>query len=79
MWRERMRDVLFGHQVVVASKSYQVRSHRKKRINKKWRKRYGYINIDLVPDGEIMMIEGTIYMSRKTYEEFKKELRGDEE
>ena len=38
----------FGHPIYIATKEWQRRKHRKKRINKKWLKRYGTyeLNID---------------------------------
>ena len=56
----------------------QPRKHRKKRINKKWRKRYGYAIrtpleadqvIYLKPNNDFPM--GYLYMNRKTYEKVK--------
>lgn len=36
----------------------QARTHRKKRINKKWRKRYGFIVDDSVDTGNAFLIQG---------------------
>ena len=48
----------------------QVRKHKKKRINKKWLKRYGtyWEKLDL---GEIVLVDGQMLMSRRTYNKLK--------
>ncbi len=59
-----MGYVLCGSDLI--TKKVQRRSHRKRRINKKWRKRYGYKN---VPDhGKLLLIGNTIYGTPKTIE-----------
>ena len=55
----------------IATKTYQPRKHRKKRINKKWKKRYGY-EYDLMPHGQIIMMDGAIYMTKKTLEQLRR-------
>ena len=53
----------------------QARTHRKKRINKKWWKRYGTVCTPL-EKGQCIVIKGSgIYMSRKTYNALKKGLK----
>ena len=48
------------------TKKVQRRSHRKRRINKKWRKRYGYKD---VPDHEkLLLMDNTIFGTPKTIE-----------
>ena len=43
-------EILYnGLTVYVTTKTYQKRKHRKKRINKKWLKRYGCYEIDFMP------------------------------
>ena len=63
--------LLTGYPVYIATKEIQPRKHRKKRINKKWQKRYGY-EYDLMPHGQIIIVDGIIYMTKKTYEQFKR-------
>ena len=48
----------------------QVRKHKKKRINKKWLKRYGAYWEKLDP-GEIVLVDGQMLMSRRTYNKLK--------
>lgn len=53
----------------------QRRTHKKKRINKKWRKRYGEVSTP-IEKGQCMVIKGAgIYMSRKTYNAIKGAIR----
>lgn len=56
------------------TKTVQRRTHKKRRINKKWAKRYGYK--DVVDDNRIVVSQGCILASpkmvRKIIEEFKK-------
>ena len=52
----------------------QKRRHKKKRINKKWRKRYGVSVRKRVKDGEVIMIGERLYMNNDTYLKLEKEL-----
>lgn len=63
-----------GLPVCIATKEYQRRKHHKKRINKKWRKRYGVIEFNFMPHGQVMFNEfdRVLYMTKKTFEEVKK-------
>lgn len=67
-------SLITGCPVFIATRKQQVRKHRKKRINKKWRKRYGYIEIDMMPYGEVMMFDGRLWMTNKTFQELKEKL-----
>lgn len=58
--------------IYIATQEHQCRKHRKKRINKKWRKRYGVIEFNTMPHGQaIMMDDGVIWMTKRTYEKLK--------
>ena len=41
--------------------------HKKKRINKKWGKRYGYIIYNSIEDEKVITMNGTMYMNPRTY------------
>ena len=56
-------DRYFGHPIYIATKEWQKRKHHKKRINKKWLKRYGTYEDD-----------GSIWMTKRTYEFFKEKV-----
>lgn len=61
-----------GIPIYIATKEYQRRKHHKKRINKKWRKRYGIIEYNSMPHGQVVFFDRTLYMTKKTFEEVKK-------
>lgn len=65
---------LTGFPIYIATKEVQRRKHHKKRINKKWRKRYGVIEYNSMPHGEAFFneINQTFYMTKKTYIELTK-------
>ena len=48
----------------------QVRRHRKKRINKKWLKRYG-THWGMLDPGQIIFFDGKLLMSRRTYKKLR--------
>lgn len=68
----------FGLRIVTDAslgKMVQARTHKKKRINKKWRKRFGFKS---VPDGDKMYVippAGVIVMHPGTYEKLKKSIK----
>lgn len=64
-----------GLPVVITDKiTKQVRSriHRKKRIDKKWLKRYGYKEV--TDHSKTVLVNGTLYMSQKLHDRLKEEL-----
>ena len=69
-------DGMFGHPIYVATKVIQRRKHHKKRINKKWQKRYGYYELNMMPHGQVIMMDnGVIWMTKRTFEQLKKEIK----
>lgn len=62
-------DYLYGHKIYLATKEYQRRKHHKKRINKKWLKRYGCYEINMMPHGEVVLWDGDFWMTKKTFQE----------
>lgn len=67
------KALLMGYPIYIATKEVQCRKHPKKRINKKWRKRYGVIEYDFMPHGQIIFneIDRAYYMTKKTFDELK--------
>lgn len=64
--------LLTGHPIYIATKEIQRRKHHKKRINKKWKKRYGYHEINMMPHNEVVMMDnGVIWMTKRTFESLK--------
>jgi len=61
-----------SYPIYIATKEIQRRKHHKKRINKKWRKRYGCTELNYMPHGEIVMMDnGVIWMTKRTFESLK--------
>lgn len=67
----KFEDALRAYPIYIATKEFQKRKHHKKRINKKWRKRYGVYEYNLMPHGEVVFNEAdkAFYMTKKTYNE----------
>lgn len=71
---------LYGHPIYIATIELQRRKHHKKRINKKWLKRYGCEECDLMPHGKIyVMGENIFWMTKRTYQRFKKQIMSSSE
>ena len=69
-----MNNLLNSYPIYIATKEWQIRTHHKKRINKKWRKRYGVFELNYMPHGQVALIDGTLWMTRKTYNELRTKL-----
>lgn len=70
------KAILTGHPIYIATTEIQRRKHHKKRINKKWQKRYGTYEINIIPDNEVVMMDtGEIWMTKRTYEVLKKQVQ----
>lgn len=66
-----------GYDIIVTTKKYQVRTHKKKRINKKWAKRYGFMFFDIQEKGQAVIVGSKIYMTQRDYDELIKEMKND--
>lgn len=68
-------EYLHGKRVLITNtitKDAQARKHRKKRINKKWLKRYGY---KAVPDDtKVVATNDTIFMTKRCFQRLKKKI-----
>lgn len=60
--------------VIVPNSKSQNRTHNKKRINKKWAKRYGFTTYEILDNGKVLIFGGVMYMNQKTYEALRKML-----
>ena len=56
---------LYGMPICFVSEKRQRRIHRKKRINKKWLKKYGIIGE--LEKGKVLLIDNKLVMTRNTY------------
>lgn len=64
---------IVGYPIVIVQEHEnceQVRKHKKKRINKKWLKRYGTY-CEMLNPGEVVRVDGKLLMSRRTYNKLK--------
>lgn len=67
------KTLLTGYPIYIATKEIQRRKHHKKRINKKWKKRYGMIELNSMPHGEVVMMDNrVICMTKRTFESLRK-------
>lgn len=68
-------EYLYGKRIIITNmitKDVQARKHRKKRINKKWLKRYGY---KIVPDDtKVYMTNEAVFMTRRCFDRLKKQI-----
>ena len=53
--------------IVVPDNKKQNRTHKKKRINKKWAKKYGYTIYNSIEDEKVIMMNGNMYVNPRTY------------
>lgn len=60
-------DMISGMPIIVTTRTYQARKHKKKRINKKWLKRYGMRIVEVQEHGKPFVFEGKIYMTKRDY------------
>jgi hypothetical protein len=66
------KTLLTDYPIYIATKEIQIKKHRKKRINKKWKKRYGIIELNYIPHGKIVMMDNrVIWMTKRTFENLK--------
>ncbi|MBQ7863807.1 MAG: hypothetical protein IJ353_04980 [Lachnospiraceae bacterium] len=68
-------DYYNGIPIVVTdaiTKKIRSRTHRKKRIDKKWLRRYGYKEV--TDHSKTILVNGTLYMSQKMYDRLQEEL-----
>ena len=57
--------------IVVPDSKKQNRTHRKKRINKKWANRYGYTTYNSIEDEKVITMNGSMYVNPRTYYKLK--------
>lgn len=53
--------------VIITTRKFQRRKHRKKRINKKWAKRYGFETIEIQGPGQTFIMDNTLYIRQDDY------------
>ncbi len=71
--KEDLLNTLGGYPIIITTRRIQNKKHRKKRINKKWQKQYGFTEYEL-QDNPYMIIDGKIYITYKAYNSLMKEV-----
>lgn len=70
----------YGTDIIIIQKHEngdRVKTHKKKRIDKKWKKKYGYYNGLKLNKGQIISFENKLYMSKNTYNQIKRSVNYD--
>lgn len=57
--------------IVVPTIKKQNRTHRKKRINKKWAKKYGFVEHETIENDKVIILDGKMYMNQNTFYKMK--------
>lgn len=59
--------------IVVPDSLRQNRTHKRKRIDKKWAKRYGFSRYNTLEDGKVVqsVLDKTLYMNPRTYDDLR--------
>lgn len=71
----KLIDYFFSKPIIITdaiTKKVRCRTHSKWRIDKKWRKRYGYKEV--IDHSAILVINDTLYMTQKMYDRLQEEL-----
>ena len=73
---DRGFDYLYGTTIIIVpTRKIQNRTHKKKRINKKWAKRYGLtLYKSIIGDNDMLMLDNKLYMGYKAYEKLKESI-----
>ena len=73
---DRGFDYLYGTTIIIVpTRKIQNRTHKKKRINKKWAKRYGLtLYKSIIGDNDMLMLDNKLYMGYKAYEKLKENI-----
>lgn len=71
-----MKDGIFANYtgiplIVIPDSKKQNRKHKKRRINKKWAKRYGYTTYNSIEDEKVIMMNGRVCVNPRTYYKLK--------
>lgn len=67
-----------GYDIFITTKKFQIRTHKKKRINKKWAKRYGFMYFDIQEKGQAVIVGSKIYMTQRDYDELKEVIKNEQ-
>ena len=73
-------EIFGGRKIIITdaiTKKVRKRTHKKKRIDKKWLKRYGYKEVQ--DHSKMYVTDDYIFMSKQNYEKLEKELAKENE
>lgn len=65
-------NIVSAAKIIITTKRIQNKKHKKKRINKKWAKRYGYTEYEMQEKGKLIFKDGYVYMTHDDFELLKK-------
>lgn len=68
-------ECMNGYDIIVTTKKQQIMKHKRKRINKKWAKRYGFMYFDIQEPGQAVIVERKIYMTQRDFDFLKEALK----
>ena len=68
-------NMVNGYDIVITTKKLQIRTHKKKRINKKWAKRYGFMYFDIQEKGQAVIVGSKIYMTQRDFDELMEQMK----
>lgn len=74
-WNPAAKTILFGYEVIAVCEhgnGEQKRKHHKRRINKKWLKRYGVWTGQPLDKGKAMVFDGKLFVTHDTYRQIKR-------
>ena len=63
--------MVYGMPIIITTRKCQARTHKKKRINKKWLKRYGMRVVEVQEHDKPFVFEGKLYMTESDYVKIK--------
>ena len=72
-------DYLYGIPIFITNhitKQVRCRTHKKRRIDKKWLKKYGYKEVQ--DDSKMYMFDGKLLMSQKCFDKLKNTVRKEQ-
>ena len=72
-------EIFNGMPIIISNyitKTVRCRTHKKRRIDKKWLKRYGYKEVQ--DDTKMYMVNESLFMSQKCYDKLSSLITGDD-
>lgn len=67
-------NMINGMTINITTKRVQARKHKKKRINKKWMKRYGFKTQDVQKHDQVIISDNKLFMTEYCFNKIKSSL-----